>query len=151
MLSKRTSSSRGSSSGVSQPATGNSDLSLSATCFYSGSDLKAMHCPVSRDLPGLDVLLFNQEVTHGSQNLKDNNLLLPYMSIPDDMSDKQLHTLMLRDYHTNGAVVVGFDEKTNTRKELVNAWNEDLKEIGVEIPPGKPNSKTTGLQPSNGL
>ena len=73
---------------------------------------------------------------HGSKKLKDNNLLLPYMLIPDDMSDKRLQTLMLRHYHTNGAVVVCFDEKANTRKELINAWNKDLKEIGGGIPPG---------------
>ena len=101
MLSKGTSSSRGS----------NSDLSLPATSFYSGSDLKAMYCPVSGDPLGLYVLLFSQGVTHGSQKLKDNNLLLPYMLIPDDMSDKRLQTLMLRHYHTNGAVVVCFDDK----------------------------------------
>ena len=151
MLSKRTSSSMGRSSGVSQPAKGYSDVSLAATCFYSGSDLKAMYCPVSGDPLGLYVLLFNQGVTHGSTKLKDNNLLLPYMLIPDDMSDKRLQTLMLRHYHTNGAVVVCFDEKAHTRKELINAWNKDLKEIGGEIPPGKPNSKSTGLQRSNGL
>jgi hypothetical protein len=151
MLSKHTSSSRSSSSSVSQPAKSNKDVSLSATSFYSGSDLKAMYCPVSGDPPGLYVLLFNQGVTHGSQTLKDNNLLLPYMSCLHDMSDRQLQTLMLRHYNTNGAVVVCFDEKANTRKELVNAWQKDLNEIGGEIPPGKPNSKSTGLLRSNGL
>jgi hypothetical protein len=151
MLSKHTSSSRSSSSSVSQPAKSNKDVSLSATSFYSGSDLKAMYCPVSGDPPGLYVLLFNQGVTHGSQALKDNNLLLPYMSCLHDMSDRQLQTLMLRHYNTNGAVVVCFDEKANTRKELVNAWQKDLNEIGGEIPPGKPNSKSTGLLRSNGL
>ena len=77
--------------------------------------------------------------------------LLPVVYSPESMSDTLLHQQMPRHWQAHNAVVVCADSSLKCRGAIVRAWDADLQKLGGKLPPGKPNSRGTGIQRSNGL
>ena len=103
------------------------------------------------DPVGLYVLFFNQGATHGSQKITEDEPMLPVLFSPKTMSDTVLQTQLLRHWQAHNAVAVAVDNSKQLREALVRAWHNDLAKLGGKLPNGKPNSRSTGIQRSNGL
>ena len=122
-----------------------------ATFVINGEGRKSFFCPVPNDPVGLYVLFFSQGATHGSEKISENAPLLPVMFSPASMSDATLQTQLLRHWKAHKAVAVAVDSSKKTRDGLVRAWQNDLLKLGGKLPSGRPNSRSTGIQRSNGL
>lgn len=122
-----------------------------ATFVVNNEGRQAHFCPLPGDSPGLYVLYFNQGATHGSRKITGDEPMLPMIFSPESLSDTMLQQQMLRHWQAHNAVVVRVDSSAKTRDNLVRAWDDDLRQIGGQLPNGKPNSRATGIQRSNGL
>ena len=76
---------------------------------------------------------------------------LPILFSPETLSDETLRDQILRHWDVFGAVAVALDLRPGVRVALVQCWKQDLQQIGNKLPPGKPNSRKTGIQRGNGL
>ena len=122
-----------------------------ATFVCSNENRKAYFCPQSMDPVGVYVLFFNQGATHGSQMITESEPMLPILFSSQNMSDTLLQTQLLRHWQAHNAVAVVVDDSQQLHDALARAWQNDLAELGGRLPRGKPNSRSTGIQRSNGL
>ena len=128
------------------------------TFVHNRDGRASVFVPRPHDPPGLYALFFDQGTLHGARRFhaeEDEAKMMPIMFFPAKFSDQALQANLLRHWHQGQAVAVGIEvdteKQSQLRDTLIDKWQNDLKDIGGKVPPGKPNSLRTGLQRSSGL